>query len=223
MNAIISFIAKPLGILLFYLNGFVGNYGIAIILFTIIIKAALYPLTAHQLKATKKMQDIQPKIQELQKKHANNKEHLNTKIMELYKEEKVNPAGGCLPLLIQMPILLGLFSLLKEPSLYVSGEISEIVKQSFLWIPRLNEPDKLMILPILAGIATYFSFTLSNTSTTDQNPSIKIMKYMFPALIIWMGSTFPAGLTLYWFVSTLFQLVQQFFTNRVKTAKGDIE
>lgn len=223
MKAITSAIAKPLGMLLFFLNSFVGNYGIAIILFTIIVKAALYPLTAHQLKATKKMQDIQPKIQELQKKYANNKEQLNVKLMELYKQENVNPAGGCLPLLIQMPIIIGLFSLLRTPSDYVTDPtLLQAVTDSFLWIPDLSQPDK-WILPILAGVSTYFSFQLSNNSTAAQNPSLKIMQYMFPLLIIWWGRSFPAGLTLYWFVSTLFQLGQQFLTNRVKAAKEDLE
>ena len=162
MKAITSAIAKPLGMLLFFINGFVGNYGIAIILFTIIVKSALYPLTAHQLKATKKMQDVQPKIQQLQKKYANNKEQLNVKLMELYKEEGVNPAGGCLPLLIQMPIIIGLFSLLRAPSDYISDPtLLQAVHDSFLWIPDLSQPD-LWVLPILAGASTYFSFNLSN-------------------------------------------------------------
>ena len=169
------------------------------------------------------MQEIQPKIQELQKTYANNKEQLNVKLMELYKQENVNPAGGCLPLLIQMPIIIGLFSLLRTPSDYVTDPtLLQAVQDSFLWIPDLSQPDK-WVLPILAGVSTYFSFQLSNKSTAVQNPSIKIMQYMFPLLIVWWGRSFPAGLTLYWFVSTLFQLVQQFLTNRVKTAKEDLE
>ncbi len=216
----IAAIAKPLGYLLFFLNDFVGNYGIAIILFTIIIKAALYPLTAHQLKSAKRMQEIQPKIKEIQTKYANDKEKMNTKVMELYKEEKYNPAGGCLPLLVQIPIIWGLFSLLRQPELYVSDPLMlEAVHDSFIWIPDLSLPD-LWILPILAGVTTYFSFSMSQSATAGpQNPSLKAMKYIFPVMIIWWGRSFPAGLTLYWFISTLFQLVQQHITNRDKTVK----
>lgn len=219
----IAAIAKPLGHLLFFLNGFVGNYGIAIIIFTIIIKFALYPLTAHQLKATKRMQEIQPKIQDIQKKYANDKEKMNTKIMELYKEEKVNPAGGCLPLLIQMPIIFGLFSLLRTPADYITDPILlQAVHDSFLWIPDLSQPDP-WVLPILAGVSTYFSFNMSSQGTSAQNPSLKVLQYVFPVMIIWWGRSFPAGLTLYWFISTVFQLVQQFFTNKAKTVKEDLE
>ncbi len=216
----IAAIAKPLGYLLFFLNGFVGNYGIAIILFTIIIKAALYPLTAHQLKSSKRMQEMQPKIKEIQKKYANDKEKMNTKMMELYKEEKFNPAGGCLPLLIQIPIIWGLFTLLRTPEQFVSDpNFLDAVHNSFIWISDLSQPDP-WILPILAGITTYFSFSITQ-SAAPQNNSLKAMQYIFPVMIIWWGRSFPAGLTLYWFISTLFQLVQQYITNREKTVKEE--
>lgn len=212
-------IAKPLGHLLFFIYQYVGNYGIAIIVFTILVKLALYPLTADQLKHSKKLQDIQPKVAELQKKHAKDKETLNQKIMELYKEEKVNPARGCLPLLIQMPIILGLFALLKNPVAYIKDAgMLQAIHESFLYIPDLSQPDK-WILPILAGVTTYFSFALTSTSPeTANNPTMKMMKYIFPLMIVWWGRSFPAGLTLYWFISTLVQLVQQYFINRMKTS-----
>lgn len=222
----IAAIAKPLGHLLFLLNGFVGNYGLAIIIFTIILKGALYPLTAHQLKSTKRMQEIQPKIQAIQKKYANDKEKMNTKIMELYKEENYNPAGGCLPLIIQIPIIWGLFSLLRNPDLYVSDQnLLQAVHDSFIWISDLSQPDP-WGLPILAGITTFFSFNMNKTATANtgsgaQNSMMKMMQYFFPVMIVWWGHSFPAGLTLYWFISTLFQLVQQFFTNREKAVKEE--
>ena len=109
MYTILGVIAKPLGMLLNLLYGFVQNYGLTIIIFTLIVKLCLYPLYIKQTKSTARMAEVQPKMQALQNKYANDKETLNIKMAELYKEEKFNPMGGCLPMLIQMPIIMGLF------------------------------------------------------------------------------------------------------------------
>lgn len=221
MQAIISAIAKPMGLLLSFIYGFIGNYGVTIILFTVLIKLILYPLTIHQLKQTKKMSELQPKIQELQKKYKNDKEKLNIKIMELYKEENVNPAGGCLPLLIQMPIILGLFSLLRNPTQYMNDPVMlAAVKESFLWMSDLSQPDK-WILPILAGITTYFTMSSSTSGQPGNNQTLKTMQYVFPVLIVWWGRSFPAGLTLYWFISNAFQYVQQLITKSKPSSKEE--
>jgi len=222
MSAVIGFIAQPMGILLTFFYNLVGNYGVAIILFTIVIKLAMYPLTHHQMKSQTNMQALQPKINEIKKKHANNKEVMNQKIMELYQEEKFNPMGGCLPLLIQLPIIYGLFGLLREPDAYMTGTIiTQGLQDSFFWVQNLSDPD-VWILPILAGIATFFSFRMTSAKGGEGQPAMmKNMQYIFPVMIIWMGRSFPAGLTLYWFVSTLFQIGQQFIINKVKAAKED--
>lgn len=213
-------IAKPLGLLLNFLYGFVGNYGIAIILFTIIVKLIMLPLTFHQLKQTKQMGEIQPKIKELQEKYKNDKEKLNIKTMELYKEYKVNPVGGCLPLLIQMPIIFGLFAVLREPIKYIADpNFTKAVHESFLWIPDLSGPDKL-ILPILAGITTYISMNSASAgNAAAQNPTMKTMNMIFPFMIIWWGRSFPAGLTLYWVISNAFQVVQQYLMPKAAPTK----
>lgn len=109
MYTILGIIAKPMGWLLGLLYEFIQDYGITIIVFTIIVKLCIYPLYIKQTKSMAKMQDVQPKMQALQRKYANDKETLNIKMAELYKEEKFNPMGGCLPMLIQMPIIMGLF------------------------------------------------------------------------------------------------------------------
>jgi len=222
MSAVIGFIAQPMGILLTFLYKMVGNYGVAIILFTVIIKLAMYPLTHHQMKSQSNMQALQPKINEIKKKHSNNKEVMNQKIMELYQEEKFNPMGGCLPLLIQLPIIYGLFALLREPATYITDPlVLNGLKDSFLWVSDLSTPD-VWVLPILAGIATFFSFRMTSAKGGEGQPAMmKNMQYIFPVMIIWMGRSFPAGLTLYWFVSTLFQIGQQFIINKVKAAKED--
>ena len=122
MYTFLGIIAKPLGMLLGLLYGLIGNYGICIIIFTVIVKVCLYPLYIKQIKSTAKMSDLQPKMKEIQTKYANDQETMNIKMQELYKEEKFNPMGGCLPMLIQMPIIMGLFALLRNPMRYMSDD-----------------------------------------------------------------------------------------------------
>jgi len=213
MGKITGIISIPLGHLLSFIYGIIANYGITIIIFTAIVRLCLFPLYISQTKSTVKMQAVQPKIKEIQRKYANDKETLNIKMMELYKEEKFNPMKGCLPLLIQLPIIWGLFGLLRNPMKYISGDgMLTAIHESFLWIPDLSQPDP-WILPILAGISTFFSFIISQAQTQSvaaDNPmgsSMKMMKYFFPIMIIWMGKAMPAGLTLYWFFGTTIQVV----------------
>lgn len=221
MNTIIGVIAEPLGMLLSFLYQYIDNYGITLIVFTIIVKACLFPLYADQIKHSARMADMQPKMQALQKKYANDKETLNIKMMELYKEEKFNPARGCLPMLIQMPIIFGLFALLRNPTVFIkSDEMLMAVHEAFFWIHDLSQPDP-WILPILAGITTFISFsqTQQNNPTSDNNSMasmMKMMKYFFPVMIVWMGRSFPAGLAMYWFVGTFFQIFQTMGLNRWK-------
>jgi YidC/Oxa1 family membrane protein insertase len=195
--------------LLNFLYGLIGNYGITIIAFTVIVKLILLPLTLQQLKSTKQMSELQPKLKELQEKYKNDKEKLNAKTVELYQQYKVNPVGGCLPLVIQMPIIFGLFAVLREPIKYISDpSFVQAVNEAFLWIPNLSKPD-LIVLPVLAGITTYFSMNSASTGAV-QNQTMKTMNMVFPVMIIWWGRSFPAGLTLYWVVSNLFQMGQQY-------------
>jgi YidC/Oxa1 family membrane protein insertase len=180
----------------------------------------LFPLYANQIKHSIKMVDVQPKMKELQKKYANDKEELNKQMMALYKEENFNPMRGCLPMLIQMPILFGLFMLLRRPTVYLpKSQIENMifaVHENFLWVQDLAQPD-LWILPIACGITTFISFSM----TQSQNPAMgaggsanqmagmmKMMKYFFPVMIVWMGRTFPAGLAVYWFIGNICTVVQ---------------
>ncbi|MGI6732252.1 MAG: YidC/Oxa1 family membrane protein insertase [Anaerovoracaceae bacterium] len=224
MNAIIGIIANPLGMLLSLLYGFIDSYGITLIVFTIIVKGVLFPLYASQIKHSAKMADLQPKMKELQRKYANDKETLNIKMMELYKEEKFNPARGCLPMLIQMPIILGLFALLRNPTTFIdSNEMLMAIHEAFVWIPDLSQPDP-WILPIAAGLATFISFSLTQKSTqtaevASMGSMMKMMRYFFPIMIVWMARSFPAGLALYWFVSSVFQIIQTMSLNVWKDKK----
>ncbi|MEE0772802.1 MAG: YidC/Oxa1 family membrane protein insertase [Anaerovoracaceae bacterium] len=212
MYTILGIIAKPMGWLLGLLYEFIQDYGITIIVFTIIVKLCIYPLYIKQTKSMAKMQDVQPKMQALQRKYANDKETLNIKMAELYKEEKFNPMGGCLPMLIQMPIIMGLFVLLRQPTMYISDDSMIFAfHESFLWIEDLSQPDP-WILPIIAGVGTFVSFTMNqmlNESTNNQVAGMmKMMQFIFPIMILWMARAFPSGLALYWAVS---QVIQIFF------------
>lgn len=226
MNAVIGAIAKPLGTLLFYIYDLVGSYGIALLILTTIVKFALYPLYAKQIKSTANMGKIQPKMKALQQKYANDKAMLNQKMSELYKEENFNPMAGCLPMIIQMPIIFGLFALLRNPLLYM-GENNNMlfaVHESFLWMSDLSQPDK-WILPIAAGIATYFSFAMSQkqqastTAVGGMGNMMKMMKYFFPVMIVLMARAYPAGLSIYWFFS---QVIQVFFNLRFNKMRKKI-
>lgn len=211
-------IAKPLGILLSFIYDLIGNYGISLIIITVIIKVCLYPAYAKQIKSTMKMTEVQPKMQEIQQKYAKNKEVMNEKIMELYKEEGVSMYGGCLPMIVQMFIIMGLFALLRTPMNYISSDTMLFaVHEPFLWISDLGQPDP-WILPIAAGIATFISYYMSQATGvmpggTGQQSALmnKVMKYFFPVMILWMARSYPAGLALYWFGS---QVIQIFYNIR---------
>lgn len=207
-------ISHALGTLLKFVFEMVNDYGLAIVLFTLIVKLALVPLTLKQTKSMKEMQVIQPKVKEIQEKYKNDKEVMNQKVMALYQEHKVNPMAGCLPLLVQMPILFGLFRALREPGIYVFGspEVYNALDTSFLWMSNLSDPD-LWILPILSALTTYVTSAMMQTTPKGQkkDPNQMMMTYMFPGMMFVMGRTLPAGLTLYWVVGNVFQIAQQYF------------
>lgn len=221
MNTIIGALAQPLGWLLSSIYDLIGNYGITLIVFTLIVKVCLYPLYSKQIKSTARMAQVQPKMKALQQKYANDKQTLNMKLSEMYKEEKFNPAAGCLPMLIQMPIIFGIFALLRNPLAYLqSDEMLFAVHESFLWMVDLSQPDK-WILPILAGIATFISFRMTSQQQSAAQPGgmgsmMKMMQYFFPVMIVLMGRSFPAGLTIYWFVGQFIQIFFNLHLNKVR-------
>ncbi len=227
MYTILGVIAKPMGILLDWLYGVVGDYGISIIIFTIFVKICLYPLYIKQTKSTARMTELQPKIQAIQSKYANDKDTMNIKMQELYKQEKFNPMGGCLPMLIQMPIIMGLFALLRNPLRYVTNDSMIFAfHEPFIWIDDLSQPDP-WILPIIAGVATFFAFTMNRMLTdtggltaASSNAMMKMMQYIFPLMILWMARSFPSGLALYWAVS---QIIQIFFNIHLTTMRNKIK
>ncbi|MGI6203821.1 MAG: YidC/Oxa1 family membrane protein insertase [Anaerovoracaceae bacterium] len=224
MNAFLNILATPIGYLLTFIYGLVGNYGVAIIILTLIVKFLIYPLYIKQIKSTTKMSLVQPKLQAIQNKYKDDKEMQNEKLAELYKEEGFNPMGGCLPMLIQMVIIFGLFALLQNPLAFMTdSKMIFAVHESFLWMPDMSQPDK-WILPILAGIATFVSFSMQSKQQADTNQAgmggmMKMMQYVFPVLIVLMGRTFPSGLTIYWAMS---QVIQIFFNMRMNKIREEM-
>jgi len=183
-----------------------GNYGLAIIGITILIKLILLPLTLKQDKSMKSMKKIQPELETLKEKYKNDPQTLNQKTIELYKIHKVNPAAGCLPILLQMPILFALFGVLRK-----TGEGAVIAGgATFLWL-NLSQPDPYYLLPLLNGGVSYFQQKLMSQSQGAANPQMKMMTYMFPVMMIFISYKMPSGLQLYWFVSSLAAVAQQHF------------
>src|SRR5690606_1048246 len=185
--------------------------GLAIILLTVTIRLALYPLTLSQTTSLAVMRELQPKMQELQKKYKEKPQEYHQRVMELYREHKVNPLGGCLPVLIQLPFLWALFRVLQDFPLEQ--------RQFLIWDLAGPAGEPLWILPLLSGLTTYGQMML--TATGDQ--SQKAMMLVMPVFLTWISIQFPAGLVLYWVVSNLFSIGQQYVINKQLAAakKGD--
>lgn len=220
----LGFLAKPFGFLLSFLYDIVGDYGIAIVLLSIIVRGCMYPVYKKQILSTAGMADMQPRMQEIQRKYANDRETMNMKMAELYQEENFNPMAGCLPMVIQMIVMSGLFMLLRYPMEYINNsEMFFAVHDQFLWIKDLSQPD-LWILPILSGVATFISFWMSQQNSAmpqgGGNAMMLIMKYFFPIMIVWLARTYPSGLAIYWFIS---QFMQIFFNLRFNKLRKDLK
>lgn len=207
-------LAGPIGALLKWLYGLINNYGLAIIALTLLVRLCLLPLYAKQISYQAKSSAVAPKLKEIQIRYATDKDMMNQKIMELYQEEGISPSSGCLPLLIQMPIIMGLFTLLRSPLTYMtSPEMISAVHESFLWVNDLSQPDN-WILPILAGLSTYFTYSASGNANPEAAGMMNGMKYFFPVFIFLLGRSYPAGLALYWAVGNIFTIFQTIILNK---------
>lgn len=183
------------------------NYGLAIILMTVAIKIILYPITAKQISSMKKMSELQPKMKELQEKFKHDKQRLNQEMADLYRREGANPLSGCLPLLIQMPILISIF--------YGIRDYSYIGTPEWFWIKDLAQADPTYILPVVSALSTYVQS--KQTITDPNNPQNKIMLYFMPLFIGYISLQFPAGLVLYWIITNLMQIAQQWLITSKST------
>lgn len=196
------------------------NYGLAIFFLTLFIKLLLFPLTRSSVKSMKVMQDMQPKMQQIQKKYKDNPQKQQEELMKLYKENGANPLSGCLPLLIQMPIILALFTGIRNYFDPNNPGVS-LEHAGFFWIAppqyNLGMPDPYFILPVLAAIATFVQQKVSMASgpaAADQTQ--KTMLYIMPIFMGWVSSQFPAGLALYWVFYSVLSALEQWLIRREK-------
>jgi YidC/Oxa1 family membrane protein insertase len=208
---IFTVIAAPLFWLLKWLHSLIGNWGWAIVAMTIIIKSAFYPLNHASARSMAKMKVVAPKMKALQEQYANDKQQLQMKMMELYKAEKINPLGGCLPILVQIPVFIALYWVLL-------GAVELRHAPWFGWIHDLSAPDPYFVLPVVYAITAYLQVKLSPTPIQDpvQAKVMQIMPIAFSVLFLF----FPAGLVLYWLINNAIQIFQQWHMNRLLTREA---
>jgi len=230
LGAIFDWLAQLMGSGLRVFFDWTNSYGIAIILLVVAIRVIMIPLTMSQIRSTMRMQALQPELTALQKKYRNDPQKLNQEMMELYRRNKVNPFAGCLPTLLQLPFFVALFRLLENPGAYMAGDLAT---KPFLGMDLTKVPGPAphgagsiaYVLPLLNVLTMYWQMRISTPRTgTAQDQQTLIMTITMPLLIGWMSMSFPAGLTLYWVVSNLFGVVQQYVTPRPRlVAKGDVQ
>ena len=197
-------VAKPIFYVLRYINNYTHNYGLTIILLTIIIKLLFVPLQYKSYTSMKQMQGIQPKVAALQEKFKDDRERLNKELIKLYRDHKVNPVGGCLPMVLQMPVFVSLFNIL-----YMTIDLRQAPLG--LWITDLSVQDPYYILPIIMGISMV---VMQKIQPTTMDPTQARIMLMLPALMTFLFINFPAGLVLYWLTNNVLTIVQQFVTDR---------
>jgi YidC/Oxa1 family membrane protein insertase len=206
----LTIISQPLFWLLSKVFGFVGNWGVSIIFVTLLIKLAFYKLTESSGRSMAKMRNLQPRMKALQDRYKDDRQALSQAMMELYKREKVNPAAGCLPILIQMPFFLAFY--------WVLLESVEMRQAPFaLWITDLSTRDPYFILPLIMGVAMFLQQKL-NPAPTDPVQA-KVMQIM-PVMFTGFFAFFPSGLVLYWVTNTVLSIAQQWKINRVVEAEA---
>ena len=273
-------IVQPMGFIIEFIYNFIPNYGVALILFTILIKLIILPLNLKSQRSMVKQQKLMPQLQELQKKYANDKEKLNKEMMELYRANGANPASGCLPMLLQFPIIIGLFQVIQKPLSYmlhvnfnapenintstmeglannfqiamsnfaanpaVQGFTDWIIDFNFLGLDLSRYPSEvwgplnslltgqvspqlwatlpLLLIPVLSGLTSWLLGKMTTSSTPQPNAAVegantaasmsKSMMLMMPIMSILFTFSLPAGVGLYWIVSNVTQMIQQYFT-----------
>ncbi|NGP45199.1 YidC family membrane integrase SpoIIIJ [Bacillaceae bacterium SIJ1] len=199
-----EFFVYPLSWLIIQIAGmFSESYGLAIVIVTLMIRLVLLPLFIKQTRSSKAMQEIQPELQALREKYSSKdqktQQQLQQETMQLFQERKVNPLAGCLPIFVQMPILLAFYHAIMR-----TGEIGN---HTFLWFD-LGESDPYFILPIVAGITTFLQQRIMMAGNAQQNPQMMMLMYIMPVMIIVFAAYFPAALALYWVTGNIFMIIQ---------------
>jgi len=203
-------IAKPLLAAMDWLYKYIKSYGLTIIVLTIIIKIILYPLTLKSFKSMKELQKIQPLMKDIQARYKDDKQKLNQEMMKLYSEHKINPMGGCLPMLLQIPILFALYKVfyaaieLRHTPFHIVGT----------WLPDLSAPDPYYITPVLMGAS---QFVLQKMSPAPGDATQQKIMLIMPVFFTFLFLNFPSGLVIYWLVSNILSIIQQAYINRKHT------
>ena len=201
-------LGKPMYWLLNIGNSLFNNWGLAIIFLTVVIKLLTWPLSAKAYVSMGKLRELQPKMALLQEKHGDNKQAMSQELMEMYKKEGVNPLGGCLPMLLQMPFFLAFY--------WVLLETVELRHSPLFWINDLSDMDPYFILPVLNAAGMFLSEKMTPTHPNADPMQAQMMK-VFPLVFAFMFAWFPSGLVLYWTMNMAIQILQQWWYSR-KTA-----
>ena len=200
---VFGFIAKPFLKFFLFLHHFIPNWGLVIIILTVLIKIVLHPLTHKSFESMKKMQELAPKLEEIKNKYKDNPQKLNEEMMKLYREAGVNPMGGCFPMLLQIPVFFALYEIFLNAV--------ELKGASFLWVNDLSMPDPTYIMPVLMGASMILQQKLTPTTNPQQEKIFIIMAVVFTFLF----AGFPAGLVLYWLTNNIITAIQNFIINRM--------
>ncbi len=207
-----SILAKPLLAGINFFHKYVGNYGVAIIILTVLIKLVFWPLSHKSYKSMEQMKKLQPMMQKIREKYADDREKQNQEVMKLYKTYKVNPAGGCLPMLVQIPVFFGLYqALLNSIELRHASFITHLPFTEYIWLADLSAADPFYITPIVMGL-TMLLQQMMTPGTGD--PVQRKMMLLMPVIFTFMFLGFPAGLVLYWLTNNVLSIVQQWFMLR---------
>ncbi len=230
----------PLLTLLIIAYDFVHDFGLAVVIVTVLIRLALYPLYVRQIRSSRGLQELAPALNDIKKKYGSDRAKLNEEQMKLYRERGVNPAGGCLPMLVFLPVLIAMYSAFQQAPKFDGAELQEIVHRylPFIqvgipldskidmtahWLPwiqaagrDLSQSDPYFILPVLSGalqlVASVMAMPRNPPKTDDPTQrTMQSMTYTFPLLTIVFFNSFPAGVFIYYITTTLFQIVQQYF------------
>jgi YidC/Oxa1 family membrane protein insertase len=202
-----NLLAQPLFLVLTFFYGFLQNYGIAIILLTAVIKIIFWPLTHKSYSSMKSMQKLQPEMAKLREKFKNDKERLNKEMMQLYKTHSVNPLGGCLPMIVQIPVFFALYQVLLNSIALRHAPFA-------FWLTDLAAKDPYYITPVLMGASMFVQQKMTPTTADPMQAKIFMM---MPIVFTFMFLNFPSGLVIYWLVNNLLTILQQYFIHRKAT------
>jgi YidC/Oxa1 family membrane protein insertase len=206
-----TFLVFPIQNALLYLAGLTHSAGLAIILFTIAVRTVMLPLGIQQARSQKAMARLQPQLREIQKRYAGDRTKQSQEQMRLYRESGVNPAAGCLPLLLQMPVWFALYAALNNLARDVNLPPT-FRDEGFLWLPSLASPDPIYILPVLTGATQWVVQRMSTMPVSDpqQAQMNRALEFM-PLMFVFFAFNFPSGLAVYWVTSNIYSFVQQYF------------